>query len=821
MKVLEPGGSDMWTRMNRPGRGIRHLTGRQIGLRCLVLLILLSAAPAGAQTLRRIEGRVSEADSLRPLPAANIIVLGTNRGTISNREGDWLLLLPEGPASLVFRYVGFRSDTLRVAATGDVRFDAVLEPIVLENPPLIVYGADPARAILRRAIAARDSLRAGLESYRFEAYTRGVISREDSIAGISESFTTGYWRRGDPLREEIVQRRTTVNLPEMTRFQGVLGHRDFSQDDVEVASSRYLGPLHPDALTWYRPELLETTWQDGTAVYRIGLEPTSYLIPLLRGEIWIADGSWALVGVDLTPGETVTIPFTDDVHLHYRQGFRRQQEGYWLPAEMRLEMGASFHFGPVTFPRIGFDQTSIIYAYEINPILPDSLFERFEPIIAQPSAATIDSAFWQENDLLPLTGPEQAAYTKLDSTQTLDRLFAPRAMGRTLPNELGTTEDSPLLDRLLSGLDFWYNRVEGTHLGCRLTTTPVDGPLTVTARGGKALSAGLWTWEAGAALQLRRELAPGPSGIGRAGVSFNLSRYDRVAGSPDAGFYPPLVNGFLSALTKADYRDYHRARGKRVGLTIGHAAGTRLELYGARERHAALAVVTNWSLLRRSELARSNPIAEEGAVERLGLVLTIGRPESNVGIITGRGLRLWAERGEGDFSGGKRNWYRADGVLSFALPTWTGRWIFPPQLVIRAAGGWSQGPLPVQLWGAPETALASYGPLGCLRAAEPREFAGTRYAVVTAEHNFRSFPFLLLGLRALSDRGFELIVHGAVAGARRELPDGSHLRLPQQGVYGEAGLGLGRIEDLFRVDLTRRLTGSRCWVLTLAFTTFF
>jgi hypothetical protein len=807
--------------MNRPGKATLRLTGSRKGLLWLVVPGLLSAAPVGAQMLRRVEGRISEAGTLRPLPAANIIVQGTNRGTISNREGEWLLLLPEGPASLVFRYVGFRSDTLQVALTGDVHYDAVLESIVLENPPLIIYGADPARAILRRAIAARDSLRAGLEGYSFEAYTRGVITREDSIAGISESYTEGFWRRGDPLREDILQRRTTVNLPEMTLFQGILGHRDFSQDDVEVASSRYLGPLHPDALTWYRPVLLETSWQDGTAIYRIGLEPASHLVPLLRGEIWIADGSWALVGVDLTPGDTVSIPFTDDVRIHYRQGFQRQQEGFWLPAEMRLEMGVSFHFGPVTFPRIGFDQTSIIYAYEINPILPDSIFARTEAIVAGPSAAAIDSAFWRENDLLPLTEPEQAAYSQLDSTQTLDRLFAPRALGRTLPNELETTEDTSLLNRLLLGLDLWYSRVEGTHLGYCLTATPAEGPITLRLRGGKAFSAGIWSWEAAAILRLIREREAGPSGIGQGGVVLDLSRYDRVAGAPDAGFYPRLVNGFLSALVKEDYHDYHRSRGSRIGLSVGQAEGSRLELYGARERHAALAVVTNWSVLRRSELARSNPIAEEGAVERLGLVLTIGRPESNVGIITGRGLRLWAERGEGDFSGGKRNWHRADGVLSFALPTWTGRWIFPPQLVIRAAGGWSQGPLPVQLWGAPETALASYGPLGCLRAAEPREFAGTRYAVVTAEHNFRSFPFLLLGLRALSDRGFELIVHGAVAGARRELPDGSHLRLPQQGVYGEAGLGLGRIEDLFRVDLTRRLTGSRCWVLTLAFTTFF
>jgi hypothetical protein len=793
------------------------------------IAILSAGAPARAQTVRRVEGRVLEAGTGQPMPATNIVVLETNRGTISNADGAWLILLPEGPATLIFSYVGYRSDTLRVSLTGDVRYDAVLERIVLENPPITVYGADPARAILRRAIAAKDSLRAGLESYIFEAYTRGVITREDSIAGISESFTTGYWRLGGPMREEIRQRRTTENLPDVTGIQGVLGFQDFAADDIEVAGNRYIGPLHPDALKWYDPVLVETEWQDGLAIYRIALEPVSRLVPLLRGEVRIADGSWALVGVDLVPAEVIPIPFVRDLRIHWRQSFRLS-DAYWLPAELRLEGGMTIEIGPISIPRMGIRQTSVIYDYTVNAAIPDSIFERSDAVMALPEAATVDSLYWRNNAFLPLTREEDRAYTKLDSTQSLERQFAPRGFGMTFSGD----EDSlsiglgrragPVgrtIGKFLPGLDFWYNRVEGAHLGYRVEATPFGGLLTLKARGGQGLSAERWSWETSARLRLRRGGFPGLRGRGRIGLTLEAALYDRVASSPDAGFYPSLLNSLMAAFLKEDYPDYHRAHGGRIDLVVGPDYGSRLELYGARERHGALPVVTDWSVVYPDRLSRSNPAAEAGEVDRWGAVLTLGRPESEAGVMTGRGLRLWAEKGSGELDGVARDWTRVDGVLSFAVPTFSARWFFPPQLVVRLAGGWSEGPLPVQLWGAPETSLGLYGPLGSLRAADPRELAGTRWAVATAEHNFRNLIFRMVGLDRLADRGIDILLHGAVAGARRELPGGTQLRVPAEGVYAEVGVGIGRLWDIFRLDVTNRLTGPRRWVLTLALTTFY
>ncbi len=792
---------------------VSRRTAESIGL-FLIFLTLCRGTEARAQERHRLHGTVVSDSTGAPLPSTNIRILGSSRGTISNRIGAFLMRVPEGPQEIVFSFVGFLSDTLRHDFRGDLEYHVRLIPTVLENPTIVVRGADPAEAIVRRAIAAKETLRQGLTSYRFEAYTRRTISREDSIAGIVESYTLGYWRKGEPLREQIRQERATENLPEMMGLSGVFQIQDFSLDDVQMAGNRYVGPLHPDAIRWYEYDLIAVNLRDAQKIYEIAMEPKSKLVPLLEGTISIADSSWALVGVDLVPAEAIVFPFINDLQIHWQQDFRLEEQGYWLPSDVRMEGGATIQIGPIKIPRIGFWQTSILYDYEVNAPIPDSLFERDQQVVTLPEASSIDSTFWTEHEVFPLTLEEEVAYASLDSTMTLERQFAPPGFNL----EAGEGEISlfaggsgKAAEFLLQGLDTWYSRVEGYHLGYRVSFDSLAGRgVELTARGGKGLSSGRWSWE----MSLETT-------TGRRGVGLGIDLYDRVARSPDAGFYPTLLNSLTTLLGKVDYPDYYASRGWMADLRLGDRFESHLRLYFASERHTPLEVVTNYSLFQRDKRSRPNPAAEEGDLDRLGVRAQLGRVESAAGVMTGRGISVWAERGSGTLVGVERSYTRVDAVASYTIPTVTSRFFFPPQLVLRLGAGWSSGHLPRQLWGAPESALGVYGPLGALRGAGPREYAGTHYVVLTAEHNFRNLLFLLLGLRGISETGIEILAHGAVARSWRRRPGSPFETLPADRPYAEAGIGLGRVWDLFRIDLTRRFTDPRRWRFTIALTTFF
>jgi hypothetical protein len=406
----------------------------------------------------------------------------------------------------------------------------------------------------------------------------------------------------------------------------------------------------------------------------------------------------------------------------------------------------------------------------------------------------------------------------------LEKLFSPPGINLEESDDeltLGSGVVGKGLSFLTRGLDLWFNRVEGTYLGYHVDFDSLAGlPLDTKAGAGKGLSSERWSWEVNFRLALGRRPA-GPNQPGSSGFLLGLHLYDRVAKSPDAGFYPGVINTVAALIGKDDYHDYYASRGWRAELELGRNAAAGLELYFARERHRSVDVVNNYSLIGRYDPSRANPIAAEGDIDRIGLRVRMGQPESITGLETGKGISLWTEHGGGILDNIDRQFARMDLVASYAISTFGRRFFFSPQLIMRLGAGWSSGYLPRQLWGAPESALGVYGPFGALRAARPRELAGTRYFVFTAEHNFRDFPFLLLGLRSIGKTGIDIIVHGGVARAWSNQDRAVEGLFPSGDLYSEIGVGIGRIWDIIRLDLNRRLAEPRGWQVTAALTSCF
>ena len=93
--------------------------------------------------------------------------------------------------------------------------------------------------------------------------------------------------------------------------------------------------------------------------------------------------------------------------------------------------------------------------------------------------------------------------------------------------------------------------------------------------------------------------------------------------------------------------------------------------------------------------------------------------------------------------------------------------------------------------------------------------------VISAEHNFRSTPFLLANIPFLYKNGIELIFQGTMARSWvRGLPVRAFAN-PTKGWYTEVGLGISRIFGLLRIDLTRRFTAPSGLFLTISVANLF
>jgi hypothetical protein len=758
----------------------------------LLLLVHLFPGILAAQTSAEFRGGVRDASTHERLPAVVVRILGTARGTIANAEGEFVLSLQPGSYRIVFSSIGYRPETLHVDLTASLRREITLvaSPVIL--PEVVVTSEDPAVAIIRKAIERKKRWFQRLHTYELDAFTRQTVRRDTAIAAIAESFTKGYWQQGDTLREIVQQKRQTSNLSAAENFASVGRILNFSEDRIRFIGYSFVGPIAEDALEYYDVRL-KGTHRDGEAeVFDIALLPGTKSVPLFRGTISIEGDSYALVGVEVEPNEAFVLPFVRERHLVYRQQFARYDEEFWLPADIRVD--ASFTIGLVglKLPHIGLEMTSVMRDYRVNVPLPDSLFRK-PRLSVDSSAVRFDTTLWASTHILPLSAEETRAYGSLDSTQKLDVQFRPTGITATIGGEAG------VVGTLIERLDVAFNRVEGLHLGAQVAALPVTSWLSVSARWGTGLSSRMSTYLLGGAV------APCAGGS----LRFGGDLYRRMEYRPDAGYYGTLVTSLGALLLKSDYRDYYRAEGWDAFLDFPASAGARARVAYVAEEHRSVAVRTGTSLFYPSRAFRENPPVAEGTLRALRAELHVGKTAPALDFITPNALDLSVEHADPGITGGDFLYTRCAAIATLTIPTFGEEFLFRPSLKIRLFAGSASGTLPPQRRFDVESPLSGYAAFGVLRTSGVKEFSGTSALSISVEHNFRSIPFLALGLPFLYENGIELLLH---AGAARAWERGEAAGHPSW--HMEAGFSISRILDLARVDATWRLTGGGRFVVT-------
>ena len=106
--------------------------------RWLLLLALLLGPAAFAQTTQ-VTGTVTDADSGEPLPGVNIRVEATQIGTITNVDGTYQIALPIDNRTLIFTFVGYRTQDVEVAE-GQSTLNVQLREDLLGLDEVVVTG---------------------------------------------------------------------------------------------------------------------------------------------------------------------------------------------------------------------------------------------------------------------------------------------------------------------------------------------------------------------------------------------------------------------------------------------------------------------------------------------------------------------------------------------------------------------------------------------------------------------------------------------------------------------------------------------------------
>lgn len=105
-------------------------------LQFLIVLIFSFAAQAGFAQNKAVTGTVNDSDGL-PMPGVNVIVQNTNRGTLTDFDGNYNIEVSEGEI-LTFSFIGFTTKTLTIGEANV--YDVILEQDASKLDEVIVVG---------------------------------------------------------------------------------------------------------------------------------------------------------------------------------------------------------------------------------------------------------------------------------------------------------------------------------------------------------------------------------------------------------------------------------------------------------------------------------------------------------------------------------------------------------------------------------------------------------------------------------------------------------------------------------------------------------
>ncbi len=172
-----------------------------------------------------LKGKVLRKDAYSPLTGANILVKGTNKGSIADVNGHYYISLPDsGTYTFVYSFVGYQSQSKTIHIKDLVEENVILSLDTLNSESVVVYGKR-IYPITQTTISKTDLKKQnfGQDLPFLLNQTPSIVVTSDAGAGIgytgvrirgSDAQRTNVTINGIPLNDSESQGVFWVNLPD-------------------------------------------------------------------------------------------------------------------------------------------------------------------------------------------------------------------------------------------------------------------------------------------------------------------------------------------------------------------------------------------------------------------------------------------------------------------------------------------------------------------------------------------------------------------------------------------------------------------------------
>ena len=197
--------------------------------RCLWVLALLVSSMGVALAQQTISGTITDSDTGEPLIGASILVVGTSTGTITDYDGNYELVVPDGSDQIRVSYTGYSAEAFTVVP-GQATYDFQLGAGELLDEVVVVGYGTQTQSEVTSAVTSIDE----------RDFNQGVVNNptqlvQGKVAGLRISSPSG-----DPNAAPSIRLRGLstfgANSEPLVIIDGVIGASLNTVDPSDIAS---------------------------------------------------------------------------------------------------------------------------------------------------------------------------------------------------------------------------------------------------------------------------------------------------------------------------------------------------------------------------------------------------------------------------------------------------------------------------------------------------------------------------------------------------------------------------------------------------------
>jgi len=112
----------------------------------MIFLLCLALGWVSAIGQTQVTGTITSADDGSPLPGVTVIVAGTTIGTVSDLEGQYSILVPEGSNALEFSFVGLKTQRVEIGTSTVIDVMMETDAVLMDEVLVVGYGTSTKEA---------------------------------------------------------------------------------------------------------------------------------------------------------------------------------------------------------------------------------------------------------------------------------------------------------------------------------------------------------------------------------------------------------------------------------------------------------------------------------------------------------------------------------------------------------------------------------------------------------------------------------------------------------------------------------------------------